>query len=193
MLPDDFLRWWFAPWDLAAAHDATAVPADLLARRDGYRRWCKQAGMPAMLPAALDDRWTDLAFMPDAELAAAARLFGALFAVRLPQSHVLAGLTLEERRWCAGIASLQPLPRAPWRAATAVDAGLTATGLAWISLCLEQGFPGLWPRLHLRLPMALRVAVALCLDERVAVPGATDLARLPRCWTMCVQRVRATP
>lgn len=187
-----FVDWWFAPWELAPAAGATgARPApDLLGLRDGYRRWCAQAGMPAALPARADLRWAALASLDGAELEAAARLLGGLFAARSPLAPALAGLAADERLWCAGVASLQPLPRAPWRPATGSEGGPAATGLAWLALCLEHGFPGLWPRLRLRLNPTLRGAAERCLADGADTLGDAALARLAHCWSLCVLRVR---
>lgn len=192
-LPPEFVRWWFAPWELAAGTpEALPLPArDLLGRRDAYRHWCAAAGIAAALPAAADPRWTPLAWLDDDALLDTARLFGGLFAARTPMPAVLAGLAPEERRWCAGVASLQPLPRAPWPAATGRDASLVATGLAWLALCLENGFPGLWPRLRLRLAPALDAAVERCLLERAGPIPEAALARVARCWNLCLLRAGA--
>lgn len=184
-IDDDFVRWWCAPWEYV--QDAGA--GDLLGRRDDYRGWCARAGVPASLPARPELRWTALARMPQADLLAAARLLGGLFAARTPQPQALAGLALDDRRWCAGVASLQPLPRAPWLGGA--GAGPAATGLAWLALCLEHGFPGLWPRIRLGLPDEARAGADLCLRAAHGAP-VTAPARLARCWDLCVERVAAT-
>ncbi|MFC3469363.1 hypothetical protein ACFOHT_05760 [Massilia oculi] len=185
-----FVQWWFAPWDLAGLRQDAGAPAprDLLGRRDAYRRWCLDAGIPAALPPTPDSRWAALATLGDTELARAARLFGGLFAARMPLPQALAGLEEDERRWCAGVANLQPLPRAPWRASTALEAGVDGAGLAWLALCLEHGFPGLWPRLRLRLPASAAAGAERCLQDGGVPPADAALARLARCWTLCERR-----
>lgn len=206
-LPAAFTDWWFAPWALApasddvetddsatddAAHDpASPAARDLLGRRDDYRRWCARAGIPAALPAQADRRWSALATLDGAELEAAARMLGGLFAARSPLAPALAGLAPHERRWCAGVASVQPLPRAPWPAASGLAAGPAGVGLAWLALCLERGFPGLWPRLRLRLTPALSGAAERCLEDGATVLSDAALARLAHCWSLCLSRSRA--
>jgi len=188
-LPAGFVGWWFAPWE---SPGAPQPPGGLLGRRDAYRRWCVDAGIAPALPAHRDPRWSALVHLDEAQLALAARLCGGLFAVRTLQPQALAGLHEDERRWCAGVANLQPLPRAPWRGATAHEAGLAACGLAWLALCLEQGFPGLWPRLRLRLAAPERAAVERCLHDAASAPSDAALARLTRCWRLCIRRAGGT-
>lgn len=189
-LPAAFVQWWFAPWELAGAPQdaAGAAPRDLLGRRDAYRRWCADAGIAPALPSGFDPRWSALAHLGQDELVRAARLFGGLFAVRSLLPQALAGLDDDERRWCAGVANLQPLPRAPWRTATALEAGVDGAGLAWLALCLDDAFPGLWQRLRLRAPAAARAGAERCLRDAGAPPTGAALARLARCWTLCLQR-----
>ena len=196
MLSEAFLDWWFAPWELAPddawlqAGWPLAEP-DLLARRDGYRVWCQHAGLATSLPALRDPGWEMLAGLDGAQLHGTARLLGGVLAARAADLRALDALDVAQRRWCSGVASVQPL--AVWQPLPVPVSGLTSVelaGLAQLAHVLEAGFAGLWPRLRLLLAPSLRAALdALMPDIALQpAPALADAARMQRCWSMCQRR-----
>ncbi|WEF32238.1 hypothetical protein [Pseudoduganella chitinolytica] len=175
-LTEDFLDWWFAPWQLGGTVAPLAQTASPLARRHGYRAWCDMAGVPADLPPAWDGGWQAAAVSDAALLRRAARLYAALLAARMARPALLATLPLAERRWCMGIATTQPL-----QALTAPAPSLEAWGLAELAGALQAHFAGLWPRLRL-------VLGAQAGDEPCTETSSAAAARRLRCWRLCLER-----
>lgn len=188
---DAFLDWWFNPWDYAV--DLVTPPAhmhDALARRDGYRPWCRQAGLAADLPLRCAAGWSALAESDGQALLATAQLFGGLLAARQQQGAALAELAPAQRAWCLRTAALQPLVSYGEAQYLPADT-LALRGLSELAHHLEHGFPGLWPRLRLLLPDDARSRIA---QLRAALDGAPPPAgalRVQRCWRMCRERVHA--
>lgn len=177
-LSEDFLNWWFAPWNLGGETPAFARGASALARRHGYRSWCHAAGLPADLPPAWDSGWQLVAVSDGALLRRAGRLYAAMLAARRSKPALLTALPLAERRWCMAVALTQPLqPLTEPAPATSLE----AWGMAELAGALEAGFAGLWPR--------LRIVLGGDLPEMGAPPApATGAARSQRCWRMCLER-----
>lgn len=190
MLPDSFLDWWFAPWIYAARSlPDMACATDRLGLRDGYRLWCEQAGIPPDLPEHFDAGWAVAAASSSEELIAAARLFAGLFAARQHDRTVLQALLPDERRWCAGIAAIQPLPG--WhRTGFGADETVEMRGLFALARALQDAFPGMWPRLRLQLAwsMADRLDGLLASTDRDVKEVAPVSARMQRCWRLCRER-----
>ncbi|MES2742998.1 MAG: hypothetical protein V4754_18905 [Pseudomonadota bacterium] len=199
MLSDEFLDWWFTPWDYAldaGAADAgwqrAGLTAGPLGARDAYRVWCGRAGIVAELPRELQPGWHVAGTVDGAQLLGTARLFGGLLAVREQERAMLAALSLEEHRWCAAIASTQPLGRLLRPAPGLPAASLEAYGLAELAWRLEYGFAGMWPRLRLLLEgdLVRHVDALLAHGRRDVVALEAGAARGQRCWQMCRQRLQ---
>ncbi|SFL98189.1 hypothetical protein SAMN02982985_02241 [Rugamonas rubra] len=187
-LADDFVDWWFAPWRHAAL--APAPAAEPLARRDGYRLWCRRAGIAAELPAAFDPAWQVAAGGDGATLRAAARLFAGLLAARAQRAAMLGELSPAERKWCLGVAATQPLLACAAPPYAAGDA-LEVAGLVELARRLEPRFAGLWPRLRLGLPAALAARVDALLPAAAGQPAEASPRRAQRCWRLCLGRLAA--
>jgi hypothetical protein len=189
-LPPEFLDWWFAPWEYAAAAEPDeAIETDRVGRRDAYPAWCARAGVPPQLPAALDPGWEVALAASGAELIAAARLFAGLIAARGQDRSLLKELQRDDARWCMSVAATQPLHGAADGEARA-GGMIDAVGLMELARRLEQGFPGLWPRLRLMLDDAVATHVDRLLEA--AAPAAAEPARrAQRCWSLCRQRAAA--
>jgi hypothetical protein len=194
MLPDSFFEWWFTPWAYAVNASAQMpAPPDWLGQRDGYRIWCKQAGVPADLPAHLDPGWHVVTGDGPPEMMATARLFAGLIAAREHNQSVLGELAFADRKWCVSIAATQPL-RGWQEAPYAADDPIEVRGMFEMARRVEQRFNGLWSRLRLIVPPAIASRVDSLLE--VAGVGAENAdasaARAQRCWTMCRARVSST-
>jgi hypothetical protein len=193
MLPDSFLDWWHTPW--RAAIDAPAVYGqDALGHADGYALWCNDAGIELSLPQQFDPGWSMLANQDNQELLVSARLFGGIVAARAHAIRMSAQLSMHERKWCAGIASTQPLEMA-------VDVGYVAgddialLGLVELARRLQHDFRGLWPRLALQLENGLRSRaeqILYGLPRGKPLPGMRPAAliRAQRCWQICQRQAR---
>ncbi|WP_211474776.1 hypothetical protein [Collimonas humicola] len=193
MLPHAFLDWWFAPWSYANG-GAPCLPlaSDQLSRRDGYRLWCAEAQVRPGLPPAFDPVWALAATSDGAALAATARLFAGLLAARGHVHEVLAGLPFADHRWCVTVAATQPLlPCAPFR--HGADEAIELHGLLELARHLEHGFPGLWQRLRLTLPVAQANEVERLRQEPLPLPNMSDaaIARAQRCWQLCRGRAES--
>jgi hypothetical protein len=187
MLPHFFFEWWFAPWDYAGdAPGRLPLPADRLAQRDGYRLWCEQARVPADLPAEFDPAWQVAATGDGNELIATARLFAGLLAAREHDQQALGALAFADRKWCISIAATQPL-RSAGELPYAAEDGIELRGLVELARRLEQGFPGMWPRLRLMLPPAPASRTEALLEAVLPAPE-TSAVRAQRCWTLCRNR-----
>lgn len=197
--PDgDFLDWWFRPWEYAldGAIDDSAGAASMhddLARRDGYRLWCRRAGIAADLPVHSQAAWQTLAENDGADLLATAQLFGGLLAARQQHNAALAELPPAQRAWCLRTAALQPLVCHAARLHPAGN-GLALRALTELAYHLHYTVPGMWPRLALALPAETQQPVAALLQQLLA--QAPDPAQAPagatrvlRCWRMCRDRI----
>ena len=197
LLSDPFLDWWYAPWERAPddawLQSGWPLPEpDQLARRDGYRLWCRHAGVDPDLPPLLDPGWEMLADLTAAQLRGTARLLGGLLAARAANLPALGALGAAQQRWCSGVASVQPLPLwQPFPAPVPDAAGVELAGLAQLAHLLETSFTGLWPRVRLVLAPPLRGAVEALLPQRALLPPPTlaETARVQRCWAMCRRRL----
>jgi len=182
MLSDSFIDWWHAPWS-----DAIEAPAmygeDHFGRSDAYMLWCEHAGMNAALPTTFDTGWSMLENLRHEELSGIARLFGGIIAARAHALDFSAQLSLIERKWCASIASTQPLNMAPGAAYTAAD-GLNLMGLTELAWRVERDFCGLWPRVALRIEKPVRSRIVQILGNIPAFPEETrsGTLRAQRCW-----------
>jgi hypothetical protein len=187
MLSDAFIDWWFAPWRYAVP--AHAPSADLLAQRDRYGDWCKEADVQAAMPATFDPGWQVAAVAAAGELRRAAELFGGLAAARMQDRQVLGGLAIADRRWCMGVALTQPMKgcgEIPFHDNDRAE----VRGLAELARRLGYGFPGAWTRLRLMLPgpLAARVDTLLTAAPPAATPTAAAEARIQHLWQMCRAR-----
>ncbi|MBJ7311937.1 hypothetical protein ACFOLJ_03150 [Rugamonas sp. CCM 8940] len=192
MLDADFLDWWFSPWRYAVRSPAGLAPAlEPLARRDGYRLWCRQANLPADLPASLEPAWQLVATDDGAALRASARLFAGLLAARGQRRDALAALAFAERKWCMAVAATQPLQGCRAPPYTADDA-LEVVGLVELARRLETQFAGLWPRLRLTLPEPLAERVDALLARVAGESVEASARRAQRCWSLCRQRAAVT-
>ncbi|MGZ3240065.1 MAG: hypothetical protein ACXWJK_06735 [Burkholderiaceae bacterium] len=192
MLPHSFIDWWFAPWSYAlesSAHLPLAI--DRLGKRDGYRLWCKQAGISADLPSHFDTGWADVMCADGAQLLVAARLFAGLMAAREHEQSVLDALKFSDRKWCVGIAATQPLLRCRQAHYNAMDS-IETRGLVELARRLKNSFPGLWPRLRLMLSATQAAQVELLLDTAETIASGTPMVRAQRCWRMCRDRSAAS-
>jgi hypothetical protein len=190
-LPEPFLDWWFAPWEYA---DRKAVGladgGDGLARRDGYRLWCERERVAPDLPVRGDPAWHIACSTDGQKLMRSASLFAGLFAARAHDRTLLHQLSLSDRKWCAGIASLQPLHSMQ---AAGGDTALALRGLAELAIRLEGAFPGMWSRLRLLLPVGPTRAVDAVVAAANGATGqrATATLRVQRCWQLCEERAAA--
>lgn len=190
-----FLNWWFAPWAYARSAVADALPQDTLALRDCYRWWCAQAACAPDLPVSGEPIWHQLSQWSGQQLQAAAALYAGLLAAREHDMVVMASLPPADRKWCAAVASTQPLApcmRAPYDRTD----GAVIRGLAELACFLNHVFPGLWPRLR----WSLSGEVAGQIDRLCATPTALAQPVLPledrrvaRCWLMCGARAAFVP
>lgn len=190
MLSDAFFKWWFEPWTYARESSAhLPMAGDELARRDGYRLWCKEANVQPDFPPQFDPAWSAVATMDSEELTGAARLFAGLIAVRAFDQAVLHALSMDDRRWCASIAATQPLSGVRAVCGAATDA-VEIRGLAELAARLEREFPGMWSRLRLLLPDASgkRVDELLANHRHLGEVTASAMARALRCWRFCCTR-----
>ena len=189
MLSIDFLDWWFAPWTHADAAHPTASATDLLARRDGYRDWCAQAGIVSALPHEFDPLWSMAVITELPRLQKTAQLFNGLIAARQQNLALLDTLDFNDRKWCLSIAATQPL-HAYAVDPPACDDSTEVRGLAELAIRVEHGFAGLWPRLQLMLPLSQRSVIALRIQNSWADHDAIARAapRSQRCWRLCQQR-----
>jgi hypothetical protein len=156
--------------------------------RDGYRLWCARLGVAAEFPEEFDPAWHVAGIRDSEELMRSARLFGGLFAARAHDQEALSQLGIEQRKWCAGVASVQPLRGweglPAWR-----GAGIEVRGLGELAVRLENGFPGMWSRLRLMLPQSCiePVEAALKQARSATAADAASNGRALRCWRMCRQ------
>ncbi len=190
-----FLDWWFTPWDYAAERENLLPQATgLAAQRDGYRLWCSRAGIAPDLPPHFDASWQVVVLRKRNDFMRCARLFGGLFAAREHDFDELGRLPREIRLWCLSVALTQPLQTARPRSRRESSDGVEARGLLELALRLEQGFPGMWPRLALMLPPPLSAllasALAVCNDAAPAEFAGPERARLQRCWKICAARAK---
>ncbi|MDB5772250.1 MAG: hypothetical protein JWM42_2624 [Burkholderia sp.] len=188
MLPDSFLDWWFAPWGYAKdAPPYSALVADYMGQRDSYHLWCAQADVAANFPERFDPEWHATVTDDGSELVEAARLFAGLIAARRHDQTVLKQLQFDDRRWCLGIATTQPLDgcELPF----AEDDPVEVRGLVELARRLEYGFPGIWSRLRLTLPAALAGRVGQLLGAALETgERAAASRRAQRCWSLCRAR-----
>ncbi|KQV58048.1 hypothetical protein ASD07_26780 [Duganella sp. Root336D2] len=178
----EFLDWWFDPSMRAGA----AAP---LSRRLGYRLWCGDHGVRPDFPRAFDSGWQQFAGCEAAVLLHAARLYGALLAVREGRHGALAELHSGERRWSLATAAIQPLARL-----CQPGGDLQCDGLREFACAMEAGFPGMWDRLRLSLPAEPAADAGAALTAFVlrgmaagAASGAAARRRL-RCWCLCLEQ-----
>jgi len=191
MLSPDFLDWWFAPWTYAVnVPSHLALAKDYVGQRDGYKMWCEQAHIGTNLPAQFDPSWNAVIPESGEELLATAQLFAGLIAAREHNQEVLAKLAFADRKWCVSIAATQPLSGAtqiPYKASDSAE----VRGLMELARRLEQGFPGLWARLHLMLPKSLAERTDKLL-KAVTTAGEKiegSPTRAQRCWSLCQGRI----
>lgn len=186
MLGEAFLTWWHEPWRYGPRPAALAACIDdPLALRDAYPAWCRLSDMPAALPAVCEPEWQFVAFESTVRLRAASRLFAGLLSMRHAPGTPIAELTREERKWCASIASLQPLRGRGW----AAGAGVEVDGLAELAALLDEQFAGLWPRLRWLFDSATVEAVARTRAQAGAALAPAAAQRARRCWRLCFDRI----
>lgn len=194
MLSQQTLDWWFSPWSYALnTADFLPYASNMLGQRDGYRLWCRNAGIAADLPQQGDPRWETAFTTSGDELMVTARLFRGLLLAREHAQEKLAALPLSERKWCCSVASTQPL-RPTWQSDTAQHEVIEVEGLLDIALRLEHGFPGAWSRLCLTLaPAVVEKVSALmqCVHKDLASLD-DSAARAQRCWRLCRMRAQAS-
>lgn len=190
-LPQAFLDWWFAPWDYAGrVVSGLPLARDILARRDGYRLWCERERVTPDFPARFEPSWHIACSKEREKLLQSARLFAGLFAAREHDHALLDQLSLADRKWCAGIASLQPLRSAR---TTESNTQIAVRGLAELATRLECDFPGMWSRLRLLLPdePAREVDAIIAPGKKSEQESTAALRRVQRCWQMCHARAAA--
>ncbi|KQZ44735.1 hypothetical protein [Duganella sp. Root1480D1] len=182
MAQGEFLDWWFNP----SMRSENASP---LSRRLAYRLWCAEQGVRPDFPRAFDSGWQQFAGCDAQALLPAARLYGALLAVREGRHGALASLPSGERRWSLATAAIQPLVRL-----CRPSGDLQCDGLRELACAMEAGFPGMWDRLRLVLPgesAADAGAVLTGFMLRGLVNGAASGAaarRRLRCWGLCLEQ-----
>ncbi|GAA4031362.1 hypothetical protein [Actimicrobium antarcticum] len=192
MVTDAFIDWWFAPWN-HAGEDAPPIPGDdAVGKRDAYRNWCAEAHVASDFPLQFDPAWSIVAGIEQAQLQHTASLFMGLIAARQPDQSVLRSLPFDDQKWCLSIAATQPLQPFSVNHPQSQD-DVHTRGLAELAIRLEQGFPGLWSRLQLGLPLAIRSAVAIRMQNCWADQNqiARSSIRSQRCWRWCRQRSEA--
>ncbi len=187
MLSETFIDWWFSPWSIGTTSDT--AEHGLIARRDGYQAWCANARIPGDLPLHFDPAWSSVAMLDGLTLQSAASLFMGLIAARQPDQEALRGLPLGDQKWCRAIAATQPLHAYVVPHPDSSDS-LDVCGLAEMAIRLEQGFPGLWPRLQLHLPAQSKAGIKLRMQNNWATPEdiLRSTTRSQRCWRLCQQR-----
>jgi hypothetical protein len=191
-LPHSFIDWWFAPWEYAADEPAyRPLSADRVAQRDGYRLWCRQAGVQPDLPDSFDPAWQSAALDDGIELTAAVRLFAGLIAAREHNDGALRQLSIADRKWCASIAATQPL-RACGTTIYAADEAIEIRGAVELAYRLRNGFPGMWSRLRLTLAPPLATRIDALLEAASARHAGGGDPRSLRCWNLCRQRAVGT-
>ncbi|MEN3296026.1 MAG: hypothetical protein V7642_5279 [Burkholderiales bacterium] len=190
MLPDSFLDWWFSPWTYSStAGTSLPMASDLLGQRDGYRLWCAGVGVTFALPARFDPAWQIAAITDREALLTTARLFGGLIAARRQDNNVLGQLGIADRKWCMGVALVQPLGEYASMLVSSHDT-VEILGLTGLACRLEQSFPGMWPRLRLLLSLEQghRVNTLLEMAPDRGTIGETSAQRSLRCWRLCRRR-----
>lgn len=193
MLSETFIDWWFNPWMIGVESVPDTEANDLVARRDGYQTWCASANILGDLPRYFDPTWSSVAMTEGPLLQHTASLFMGLIAARQPDQRVLRALPLGDQKWCRSIAATQPLQAYAVPHPESTDT-LDICGLAEMAIRLEQGFPGLWPRLQLHLPANIQASITLRTQNNWAT--AEDILRSTmrsqRCWRLCQQRSEET-
>ncbi|MFT5532091.1 MAG: hypothetical protein ACI8WM_001674 [Burkholderiaceae bacterium] len=189
MLSETFIDWWFNPWTIGADTASELRSADLIAQRDEYRTWCASARIPGGLPQHFDPAWSCVAMIEGQVLQHAASLFMGLIAARQPDQSAIRALPLTDQKWCRSIAATQPLHAYAVPHPESTDT-LDTCGLAEIAIRLEQGFPGLWPRLQLQLPADIQASITLRTQANWATEDdiLRSTTRSLRCWRLCQQR-----
>ncbi len=191
MLTNTFLDWWFSPWSYSRTGLSDLEARSLLSRRDGYRLWCAQLDVPADLPRQLDPAWEVVAFSDTNALITAARLFAGLVAIHRRGDPVIDSLSFSDRKWCLGIASIQPL-RSRQQFLFQSEMSAEVSGLTTLAWYLRRDFPGMWNRLRLLLPPALSAEV----NYHLQIPMTEEhrgppVTRIQRCWRLCRERAEA--
>jgi hypothetical protein len=194
MLSETFVDWWFNPWSIGSDTTSDTVDNALVARRDGYRTWCASARIPGDLPQHFDPAWSGVALLDGPTLQYAATLFMGLITARQPEQDALRALPLSDQKWCRSIAATQPLHAYVVAHPENTDT-LAICGMAEMAIRLDQGFPGLWPRLQLHLPAQRQASVTLRAQNNWATPEdiLRSKTRSQRCWRLCQQRSEAAP
>jgi hypothetical protein len=192
MLPSAFIDWWFAPWSYATGLAHLPTASDVLGRRDGYRSWCAAARVDPDMPPRFDPAWHIVAAVDGAELTAAARLFAGLLAAREHDRAALGGLSFADHKWCVSVAATQPLLRCS-QVHDGADEPIEVRGLVELADRLELGFPGLWTRLRLTLPLDTANRIERLRQDAPASAGKSDagVMRAQRCWRLCRDRIES--
>lgn len=166
--------------------------ADLIAKRDGYRLWCEQAGVRADFPERFNPSWHVAMVDKGAKLISTARLFAGILAARCHDEASLRQLKVADRKWCMSIALTQPLKACCGEQIGEGD--IETRGLAELSCRLEAGFPGMWSRLRLLLPEETAARLDSLMPDARSSGGeqAASEARAQRCWLFCQGRVTTT-
>lgn len=191
MLSQSFLSWWFEPWEYASQTCYVPFARDTPGKRDAYRIWCRVARVEPDLPLHFDPGWCVAASDHADLLIGAASLFCGLIACRNGNSMNLDCLPFEDRKWCMSVAATQPLRSVSglFPGASPADASI---GLAELSIRLEHGFPGFWPRLRLLLSSEEQGRVEALARRRTSEEQAQESQaariRAQRCWRMCLMR-----
>ena len=194
MLSETFVDWWFSPWSIGSGTPSDTADDELFARRDGYRTWCASACIPGDLPHHFDPAWSGVATLDGSTLQDAASLFMGLMCARQSDQEALRALPLKDQKWCRAIAATQPLHAYVVAHPESTDT-LAICGMAEIAIRLDQGFPGLWPRLQLHLPAHHQASVRLRAQNNWATPEdiLRSATRSQRCWRLCQQRSEESP
>lgn len=189
MLSETFIDWWFNPWHIGIDAVFDTEDNDLVARRDSYQSWCAGARIPSDLPQQFDPTWSGVAMTEGPLLQHTATLFMGLIAARQSDQEILRVLPLTDQKWCRSIAATQPLQAYAVPHPESTDT-LDICGLTEMAIRLEQGFPGLWPRLQLHLPANIQASITVRKQNNWAT--AEDIRRSTirsqRCWRLCQQR-----
>lgn len=183
-LDEKFLSWWYAPWKNCARPSSWSAGLGEFALRDDYRHWCKQAGVIPTIPARFDEGWCELAALPTPVLITTARLYAGVV-LHDQQGHAaLHQLTLEQKRWCFGLGSTQPVRLLNHKSM----ATLEEIGFHEIANWLDHGFPGMWSHLRLSLP-AMFDDLQPCQADVINMQFLSlRSARARRCVLLCSQR-----